>query len=276
MGLAHFFASGPSSMSTPQALVSANLSVLQSHAVRKAAREAGFDILNDQAGAVLGESSHAPERCVVWTAANSGFVAALTMGNVVHALEADYGTAIPPTSLPDSPIPLAGGFIVADIAALEALLARAWVLARTLPNALVSRFEQTVESISATEREATVRQRVGQNLFREGLMALWGGRCAITGLDVPELLRASHAKPWADSNDVERLDVYNGLLLAAHWDAAFDAGFVTVAVNGALVASPALLEYSQAVLGFRSNMRVRLQSQHHPYFQWHRDHVFRR
>jgi len=263
-------------MNTPQTLVGANLSVLESHAVRKAAREAGFDILNDQAGAVLGESSHAPEKCVVWTAVNTGFVAALTMGNVVHALEADYGTAIPPASLPSAPLQIAGGFFAANIPALEALLKRAWVLSRTLPNALVGRFEQAVMAISATEREATVRQRVGQNLFREGLMALWGGRCAITGLDVPELLRASHAKPWADSNDLERLDVYNGLLLAAHWDAAFDAGLVTVGAGGALVSSPALRESSHAVLGFTSAMGVRLQHQHHPYFQWHRDHVFRR
>lgn len=263
-------------MDTSQSPVGLNMSVLESHAVRKAAREAGFDILSDLAGAVFGESSHAPERCVVWIAANNGFVAALTMSNVVHALEADYGTAIPPASFPGTPLQIAGGFFASNIPALEALLKRAWVLARTLPNALVGRFEQAVVAISATEREATVRQRVGQNLFREGLMALWGGRCAISGLDVPELLRASHAKPWADSNDVERLDVYNGLLLAAHWDAAFDAGLVTVGAGGSLVFSPALLESSQAVLGFTSAMGVRLQPQHHPYFQWHRDHVFRR
>jgi putative restriction endonuclease len=262
-------------MSTPQSWVGANLSVLESHAVRKAAREAGFDILMDQAGAVLGESSHAPEKCLVWAAAGTGFVAALTMGNVVYALEADYGTAIPPALLPGTSLPIAGGFMVVGLAELEVLLKRAWVLARTLPNALVGRFERAVAAISATEREATVRQRVGQSLFREGLMALWGGRCAITGLDVPELLRASHAKPWADSNDFERLDVFNGLLLAAHWDAAFDAGLVTVSPDGVVVASTALLGSSQAVLRFTSTMCVPLQSQHHPYFQWHRDHVFR-
>ena len=126
-------------------------------------------------------------------------------------------------------------FSVSNAAALEQFLRKVWALSRALPNALVGRFEQAVVAISATEREATVRQRVGQNLFREGLMTLWGGRCAITGLDVPELLRASHAKPWADSNDVERLDVYNGLLLAAHWDAAFDVGLVTVQPDGRII-----------------------------------------
>ena len=55
-----------------------------------------------------------------------------------------------------APLQIAGGFLVADIPELETLLKRAWVLARTLPNALVGRFEQAVVAISATEREATV------------------------------------------------------------------------------------------------------------------------
>ncbi|MDC0682621.1 HNH endonuclease signature motif containing protein [Sorangium atrum] len=50
----------------------------------------------------------------------------------------------------------------------------------------------------------------------------------MTGLAVPALLRASHIKPWADcETDAERLDVYNGILLAPHLDAAFDRGFIT-------------------------------------------------
>lgn len=250
------------------------MSVLESHAVRKAAREAGFDILNDKAGAVLGESSHAPVRSLVWTSATCGFVVALTMSNVVSALEADYGAAITPASLPGGLAHIAGGFLAADIPALEALLKRAWVLARTLPNALVERFEQAVVAISGTEREATVRLRLGQNLFREGLMAFWSGRCAITGLNVPELLRASHAKPWADSNDVERLDVYNGLLLAAHWDAAFDAGLITVLSNGMVIASPCLPYAARVLLGFTDSLRISLQPQHAAYLDWHREQVF--
>ena len=51
----------------------------------------------------------------------------------------------------------------------------------------------------------------------------------MTGLAITALLRASHIKPWADcETDAERLDVYNGILLAPHLDAAFDRGFITL------------------------------------------------
>lgn len=106
-------------------------------------------------------------------------------------------------------------------------------------------------------------------------MALWGGRCAITGLDVPELLRASHAKPWVACNDAERLDVYNGLLLAAHWDAAFDVGLVTIAGSGAVIASPKLSSEGRIALGCSEALVIRLQAQHQPYLQWHRDTIFK-
>ncbi|QDV39293.1 HNH endonuclease [Tautonia plasticadhaerens] len=65
-----------------------------------------------------------------------------------------------------------------------------------------------------TERRALVLSRVGQGQFRDSLMSVWGGRCAVTGLDLPVLLRASHIKPWRDSDNRERLDAYNGLLLS--------------------------------------------------------------
>lgn len=78
--------------------------------------------------------------------------------------------------------------------------------------------------IPATTREALVQARVGQGRFRSDVANLWGKGevCALTGIDVPELLIASHIKPWRDSSDEERLDACNGLLLATHVDKAFD------------------------------------------------------
>lgn len=58
-----------------------------------------------------------------------------------------------------------------------------------------------------------------------------------------ELLRASHIKPWASSNNVERLDPANGLLLAVNYDAAFDALLMTFDEGGGLILAP---EFSPA------------------------------
>ena len=75
---------------------------------------------------------------------------------------------------------------------------------------------------SATTRLVSTLARIGQGGFRDALMTIWERSCAVTSLTCPELLRASHVKPWSHSSRRERLDPNNGLLLAAHLDALFD------------------------------------------------------
>lgn len=127
-----------------------------------------------------------------------------------------------------------------------------------------------------TEAERLIVQRVGQTLFRDGLLDLWEGRCAVTGLAVPALLRASHIKPWSDcETNAERLDVYNGILLAPHLDAAFDRGFITVQDDGTIIVSDALDTDARTVLGLAQPLRVRgLADGHRSYLPWHRQRVF--
>ena len=251
------------------------LTVLISHSIKKAGRDVGFDVQTQTDFMIQLESSHAPLKCSVWLTDNQEFIVGLSMSNVVHTLTSDGEKVIEPSELPAGGLLITGAFKVLDTTKLEAFLKRSWLLSRSLPNALIGRFEKALSEVSTTEREATVRQRVGQNLFREGLMALWGGRCAITGLDTPELLRASHAKPWADSSDIERLDVFNGLLLAAHWDAAFDSGLITISTNGHIVTSAALSDATIDVLNLSDDLCIRLQPQHEPYLVWHRERVFK-
>ena len=251
------------------------LTVLISHSIKKAGRDVGFDVQTQTDFMIQLERSHAPLKCSVWLTDNQEFIVGLSMSNVVHTLTSDGEKVIEPSELPLGGFLFAGAFKVLETTKLEALLKRSWLLSRSLPNALIGRFEKELSEISTTERETTVRQRVGQNLFREGLLALWGGRCAITGLDTPELLRASHAKPWADSSDIERLDVFNGLLLAAHWDAAFDSGLITISGSGHVVPSAALSDSTIEVLRLTEDFCIRLQPQHEPYLSWHRERVFK-
>src|SRR5207249_4545147 len=145
----------------------------------------------------------------------------------------------------------AGARAATNIPALHRLLRRAFQLSCTLPDELLHVFENQTQTLPrATEAERLVIQRVGQDIFRRGLIEYWDGRCAITGLAVTDLLRASHIKPWANcGTDAERLDVFNGLLLAPHLDAAFDAGFITVTQDGVVEISADLPREARTLLG---------------------------
>lgn len=77
------------------------------------------------------------------------------------------------------------------------------------------------------EREALIKVRVNQSFFRKSILASYNQSCCVTGIDVPELLIASHIVPWA-KNEKERMNPQNGLCLNALHDKAFDKGLITI------------------------------------------------
>ena len=95
---------------------------------------------------------------------------------------------------------------------------------------------QSDAAIPSTARDQLVKARIGQGLFRSRVELLEPS-CRVTGVKDRRFLRASHIKPWSKSNNVERLDGANGLLLAPHVDHLFDKGFVTFGDDGSLLAS---------------------------------------
>lgn len=243
--------------------------------LEKAAVDNGFDQELPRQGSFLGfASTQCPLRVWLGTFGDAVFLATFSQQNVARAL-GDYGTPMA-APLPKGAL---GGRTVTDIPSLHRLLRRAFQLSKTLPDELLHSFEKQTKALpKTTEAERLVIQRVGQDLFRHGLLEYWEGRCAITGLAVPELLRASHIKSWADcSSDAERLDIWNGLLLAPHLDAAFDRGFITIAHDGAVIVAAALDASARAGLGLDAPLRVRaLHDGHRAYLPWHRERVFRR
>jgi putative restriction endonuclease len=149
---------------------------------------------------------------------------------------------------------------------------------RVRPNRVAEKFKHISSSLPlTTEAERLVVQRIGQNLFRGALLDYWRGRCCVTGLAVPELLRASHIKPWAMcDSDEERLDVFNGLLLAPHLDALFDGGWLTIEPSGKVRMSGHLAPTALNALGIHAQMRVAgLTPSHEKYLAYHRKLVFR-
>lgn len=122
-----------------------------------------------------------------------------------------------------------------------------------------------------TEKAALRNARLGQGKFREALMTRWKGACPLSSVKHPRLLRASHIKPWSSSNNVERLDPANGLLLSAAYDAAFDAFLLTFADDGSLVLAPDFPIAAAIAAGIDPNAKLAgLLTASHPYLAEHR------
>ena len=168
------------------------------------------------------------------------------------------GVAAELATLPPSPLPGPGlaTFEFGSLTALHTALDRVYEIGVSLPDAPLARFRaQTARLPQKTEAERLVVQRIGQQIFRDALIDHWGG-CPITGITDPALLRASHIVPWAECEAAQRLDVHNGLLLSALWDAAFDAGLVSFADDGTVLASPELGAAARTALGIESTPRL--------------------
>jgi hypothetical protein len=169
------------------------------------------------------------------------------------------GVAVELAVLPPSPVPGPGlaTFGFDTLTALHAALDRVYKLGVSLPDAPLARFRaQTAGLPQTTEVERLVIQRIGQDIFRAAVMDYWEARCPITGITDPALLRASHIVPWAECDDAQRLDVRNGLLLSALWDAAFDAGLVSFANDGTVLAIPELSAAARTALGIERVPRL--------------------
>jgi len=125
---------------------------------------------------------------------------------------------------------------------------------------------------SITEKSSLIKARVGQGGFRQKLVLQWKG-CSVTGIKETGLLVASHIKPWSVSNNKERLDPFNGLLLTPNLDKVFDLGLISFEQNGKILISPLLIETEK--LGISANLELVMTDRHEPYMKFHRTEVFR-
>ena len=221
------------------------------------------------------------EDSVTLTSANHRTIA------LVRQDSSGWAVQLPPGRLTEELARIEDGFMATGLAfqapserALGNLLAHAARLARTLPDLPRQNYEQAVaeelyylsKSTASTEVERLVRQRVGQNVYKESLMDYWGGACVVTGIAVPELLRASHARAWSEcTTDADRLNVFNGFLLVAHLDALFDRHLMTFSTTGEAVFAPSISTEVKLRLGITDSLKLRwLSPGHEPFLTEHR------
>lgn len=135
--------------------------------------------------------------------------------------------------------------------------------------------EITKEEIIETEKQQIIKSRIGQSTFKKLLLAV-EKKCGLCGVSDDRFLVASHIKPWSQSNNQERLDVFNGLLLCPNHDALFDKGYISFDVSGRILISSSIDENSKIFMNINESMKIVLKERQLSYMKWHREEKFRK
>ena len=153
--------------------------------------------------------------------------------------------------------------------------------ARIISKKLIDHFDIKKEG---EDKVSMTKQRKGQDYFRRMILTNYGNCCALTGINIPQLLLASHIIPWADkSHKKDRLNPCNGICLSALYDKAFDKGLITISPDDYTVQiSSALREYVtqkyyEKHFGCISGKQMILPIEYKPncdFLAYHRDNIF--
>ncbi len=123
------------------------------------------------------------------------------------------------------------------------------ILAQKENDSIENKYQDVLFDLKDLKGETAIRQvktRVNQSVFRQMVLANYSTKCAITGIDIPELLLASHIMPWSKSEE-HRLNPENGICLSALYDKAFDRGIIGINKNYEVILSTSLKKKKDTV-----------------------------
>lgn len=151
----------------------------------------------------------------------------------------------------------------------------------SIENKFVDELKGT-EHLKGEYKLREVKTRVNQNVFRQIVIANYSGRCAITGIDIPDLLLASHIIPWSRSEE-ERLNPENGICLSPLYDRAYDKGYIGINEKFEILLSPELKqkqkeEYHTKYFASLAGTKIIMPKKYYPkkeFLQFHMEEVFR-
>lgn len=130
------------------------------------------------------------------------------------------------------------------------------------------------EGLTGEEKEIITKARINQSKFREMLLKKYS-KCCLCSVSNPDLLVASHIKPWSVSTPKEKVDINNGLLLCPNHDKLFDKGFITFTEEGEIVISNKLNMVDRVYMNVKDGMRVDLTEAGKQYIKYHRENEFK-
>ncbi len=133
-------------------------------------------------------------------------------------------------------------------------------------------------SEEAVETRPVVRYvREGQDEYRRKLLEECPF-CPITMINEESLLIASHIKPWAVSNSIERTDPNNGFILSPLYDKLFDRGYITFSDDKRVKISNWLSRQVKERIGIKENQLFQflpINNSRANYLEYHRSTVFK-
>jgi hypothetical protein len=130
--------------------------------------------------------------------------------------------------------------------------------------------------LEKTEKEAIIKARIGQGSYREKLLNKYHRSCIMTHINIPQVLVASHIKPWAICNNCERVDVNNGLLLSATYDRLFDSGLITFTKDGKIKLSTLISNDNAKILNICNGIKydIGYTDAMAKYLEYHNEYIF--
>lgn len=160
------------------------------------------------------------------------------------------------------------------------------ILAEVQKTTLEEKFKYLLLDINhytGEEKTREVTTRINQYIFREKILSNYDYKCALTGIDIPPLLVASHIIPWA-INKEERLNPANGICLSSLYDTAFDKGYIGFDKNYNVILSDKLHEnqtkvYFNTFFEAINGQKLSTPNEFKPnpvFLEWHMDEVFLR
>lgn len=145
---------------------------------------------------------------------------------------------------------------------------------------LIKHFDLTKEG---TDVISQAKYRKGQDYFRRMVLKNYAGQCALTGIDIPQLLLASHIIPWSEDKE-KRLNPCNGICLSSLYDRAFDQGLIGFDLHYRTILSTRIKEnegkeYYEKYFAPIDNKKLTTPLAYKPdirFLEWHMDEIFLR
>ena len=158
------------------------------------------------------------------------------------------------------------------------------ILARKENISIENKYEEILFDLKDLKGETAIREvkaRVNQYIFRKMVLINYSSKCAITGIDIPELLLASHIIPWS-KNEEHRLNPENGICFSSLYDKAFDKGLIGINTNHEIIFSETIkkkkeTEFYNKYFSSIENQKIMVAQKYLPrkeFLEYHLDTIF--